>query len=290
MSARPAVDVVVPFAGSEERLRAVAARLAALELRDGDTVTLVDNRAAGEPVDGPAGVRVLAARGQQSSYFARNRGAEAGSAEWLLFLDGDVEFAPGLLDALLLPVPGERVGVLAGAIEDVVVVDGPVARWLRERGAMSQDNTLRGPRPYAQTAHCAVRRTAFAQVGGFTEGIRSGGDADLCFRLADAGWALEARPASVRHEARARPGALLRQMARHGAGAAWLEREHPGTFPRTERSLGLAWWLVRSTARVRGRESAARELLGPATALAFALGRRLPNTVGRSRRLDQLLR
>ena len=49
---------------------------------------------------------------------------------------------------------------------------------------MSQRNTLTGVRPYAQTAHCAVRRSAFEAVGGFREDIRSGGDADLCFRLA----------------------------------------------------------------------------------------------------------
>src|SRR5436190_688694 len=50
---------------------------------------------------------------------------------------------------------------------------------------------------YAQTANCAVRRTAFAAAGGFVETARSGADADLCFRLRDAGWTLEERPAAA---------------------------------------------------------------------------------------------
>lgn len=278
---RPSVDVVIPFAGSAGRLRAVAERLAGLDLRPGDSAVIADNRVDAVPVDVP--VRLVPAQGQQSSYFARNRGAEAGRAEWLLFLDADVEFDADLLDRLFDPLPDARAGVLAGAIEDAVVVDGPVARWLRERQAMSQANTLGGVRPYAQTAHAAVRRAAFAAVGGFAEGIRSGGDADLCFRIAQAGWTLEMRDASVRHEARSRLGPLLGQMARHGAGMAWIERRHPGTFPARGGAVRPAARLAgrlpaAALARGRGdRDRAARLLLEPATALAMAVGHRLSN-------------
>ena len=163
---------------------------------------------------------------------------------------------------------------------------------------MSQRNTLLGPRPYAQTAHAAVRRRAFEAVGGFTEGIRSGGDADLCFRIGDAGWAIEGRPAAVRHEARAALGPLLGQLARHGSGVAWLDRRYPGSFPDTERPVGLAWWLVRrlpgaAVARVRGdRDAAVAALIEPLWALAVTLGRRIANAAptGRPSRLDRWLR
>jgi GT2 family glycosyltransferase len=298
---RLSVDVVVPFAGSEAQLHAVAARLAALALRDGDSVTLVDNRPAAAPETAPASppVRVVRAPERRSSYFARNRGAAEGHAEWLLFLDADVRFDADLLDRLFATPPAPSTGVLAGAIDDEVVVDGPVARWLRDRRQMDQRNTLGSPRPYAQTAHCAVRRGAFAAVGGFADDIRSGGDADLCFRLADAGWVLEERAeARVRHDARARLGPLLGQLARHGAGTAWLDRRYPGTFPPRRNWPGLAWWLVRSAARAaaratRGdREAALHALLEPLTVWAFELGRLLPNDAptGRSGTLDRWLR
>ena len=254
---RPPVDVVVPFAGSDTELAAVRARLATLRLRDGDSARVVDNR--GDPV--------------ASSYYARNAGAAAGSAEWLLFLDADVRFDADLLDRLFDPLPADDVGVLAGGIVDEVVEDTPVARLLAQRGGMSQRIVTDRERPYAQTAHCAVRRRAFEAVGGFAV-VRSGGDADLCLALAEAGWRLEARhDVAVRHAARATLGAAVRQMARHGSGAAWVEQRHPGTFP-ARRWPGLLAWGVRRLGR---RETALDALL----VWAFEAGRVLPNRARR---------
>lgn len=294
--ARPPVDVVVPVVASAEQLAEVVRRLASLRVGLGDTVTLVDNRASGTEVAGAGAVRVLAAREVQSSYFARNRGAQAGEAAWILFLDGDVEFDPDLLDQLFAATPQERTAVLAGAIEDVVARDSAVARHLVAHAAMSQHNTLRGPRPYAQTAHCAVRRSAFEAVGGFEERIRSGGDGDLCFRLADGGWALETREAAVRHHARARLRSLLGQLARHGAGMQWLAARHPGALPPRRQFGGLVLWLARSAFAAAGRaargqrDAAMGELIGPLWVLAFEVGRRLPNEVGRASWVDRWLR
>jgi GT2 family glycosyltransferase len=131
--------------------------------------------------------------------------------------------------------------VLAGAIEDVVAEDTVVARYIARRRKLDQAVTLAHPqRPYAQTANCAVRRSAFEAVGGWPEPIRSGGDADLCWRLAAAGWALEERPAArVRHRSRTTLPALLGQLHRHGSGMAWLDERWPGSFP-TPRPRELA--------------------------------------------------
>jgi cellulose synthase/poly-beta-1,6-N-acetylglucosamine synthase-like glycosyltransferase len=285
---RAAVDVVVPFAGSEAELRDLLGRFERIDLGAGDTLTVVDNRPPGGPAVEDA--RVVAAPDRQSSYFARNRGAARGEAEWLLFIDADVEPPPGLLDAYFAEPPDEGDGVLAGA-----VVDEPLdpaerhvlsARYAMLRGSMSQDNTLSGARPYAQTANCAVRRAAFESVGGFRDDIRSGGDADLCFRVADAGWAIRARPqAAVVHRSRTKLRKMLRQRARHGSGAAWLAREHPGTFERGSTWLGLAKWTVQSEARAavalaRGRrDDAVVAAIDPLSEWAFQVGRRFPNEV-----------
>ena len=110
---REAADVVVPVAGSAEEVRAVLARMRGLRLRSGDTLTVVDNRGTG--VDEPD---VLVATRTPTSYHARNAGALRGSAPWLVFLDADVEAPADLLDRLLAPPPGERVGVIAGTVLD----------------------------------------------------------------------------------------------------------------------------------------------------------------------------
>ncbi len=306
MSARPAVDVVIPFGG--RALEPVVARAATLVTREGDTVTVVDNRgrsgavvgsgavagsgalggsgavAGSGALGGSGAVRVVVAAAVPTSYFARNAGARAGSAPWLLFLDADVLPPPDLLDRLLTPTPGDGVAVVASEVADEEPRPGdpPAVRYAAASGAMSQAGNLRAG--FVATACCAVRREAFEAAGGFREDVRSGGDADLCLRLRDAGWRIELREdVVVRHRPRRALVRMLAQRARHGSGAAWVEREHPGTLP-ARPVLGAAWWGARRAAAggralVRGdRDAAIAGLLDGPALLAFELGRRLlPN-------------
>lgn len=279
---RPAADIVVPVAATAAELRAVVLRMRGVRLRPGDTLTVVDNRGVGvaEP-------EVLVAAGAPTSYFARNAGAARGHAPWIVFLDADVRPPADLLDRLLAgPEPDAAVGVIAGGVRDEPVgVNGPVAaRFAELQAVMAQDATFdRGRWGFAKTAHAAVRREAFSAVGGFRPSVRSGGDADLSWRVADLGWTLEHRPsAAVVHASRPALRQMLAQRFRHGSGAAWLDREHPGSLP-ARRWPGLLWWGVRraaagATAAARGdRDGAILGLLdGPAT-WAFELGRRVPN-------------
>lgn len=283
---RPAVDVVVPFLGPKSSLERLVDGMSKLELRSGDTLTIVDNGGVG--VAGNGQIKVVEAPERRSSYYARNRGAAFGSADWLVFLDADVVPQPELLDSYLAGAPGDGVGVLGGAIQDEPAgPDAPAAaRFASLLGAMSQSNTLNGRKlAYTQTANCAIRRSAFEQVGGFRDDVRSGGDADICFRLRDAGWEIEPRPdAAVVHSNRQKLAKLLRQRARMGSGAAWVNDRHPGSFP-PRRLLGLAAWSVASLARagrsaITGRrDDAILASLNPLTVWAFELGRRLPNSV-----------
>jgi GT2 family glycosyltransferase len=287
---RPAVDVVVPFAGGEGAFKAVLERVRRLGLRPGDRVVVVDNRPGSDHGAKPLDEQrvVLGASEQRSSYYARNRGAELGEGDWLIFFDADVDPPQDLLDRYFTRSPAERTAVLAGSIVDRTADSRArptvAERYQQLRHSMSQEQTVeRGSWSYAQTANCAVRRTAFEEVGGFVEEIRSGGDADLCFRLRAAGWELEPRPeAEVGHHTRRDLLAFLRQRARHGSGAAWLERRHPGSSPRGHlmrlgawaltSELGAVWRLAR-----RDRDAALLAAVTPLSAWAFQLGRLVPN-------------
>ena len=264
---RPSVDVVVPFRGDVAERERLQGRLARLALSDGDTLVVADNRV--------------------TPGFGRNRGAEQGSGEWLVFLDTDVVPEPDLLDRYFDPLPAQNTALLAGALTDEAVGPGApaAARYAELVGLMSQENTLGWDDwSFAQTANAACRRTAFEQVGGFREDIRAAEDADLTYRLKAAGWGLERRTgARAVHVSRSSVRELLRQRMLHGAGGGWLDRTYPGSVPK-KRWPGLLWWAVRSAvagvagaAPARDRDRALVAVLAPLDTLAYEAGRSRDN-------------
>lgn len=290
--ARPAVDVVVPFRGNRAALAQLLGRLTSLRLEAQDTVVVVDNTPGGaSDLEGGGRIRVHRAAERATPGYARNRGVALGSAQWLVFIDADTVPAPDLLDRYFEPPPASGTVLLAGEIldQDLGANAPAVARYAYLRGALSQSRSL--GRGFAQTANLACRRSAFEAVGGFREDIRAAEDADLTFRLRAARGELERRPAaSVVHVSRSRLGLLVVQALRHGAGAGWLDREYPGSFPGHRSRLGLAWWAARTWGRAaiaiagrRERDELLQLLLDPVWELSFELGRSLPNGRPRSR-------
>jgi GT2 family glycosyltransferase len=287
---RPSVDVIVPFVGSDGDLTRLCEHLGGLERGDGDTVAVVDNRPRPQPASERtiAGVRVISAPRVQSSYYARNRGAAAGSAPWLVFVDADVRVDRDLIDRYFEPPPDPGTAILAGTIANEVVETGAGAsiavRYAHLAQVFAQETTLANAAfPYAMTANCAIRRDAFEAVDGFAENVRSGGDADVCIRIHANDQKLEQRPAArVTHVSRDSVRKLLRQSARHGSGAAWLERLYPGFSPsgRVPGSWGSRQIAASLVVGLRGdRERALVKFIDGARSVAFDLGRRVPNEV-----------
>lgn len=286
---RPAVDVVVPFRGPPAELAQLAERLGCVRLRLDDSLLVVDNTPGASRAGGdrePA-LAVLHADDRPTPAFARNRGAAAGTAPWIVFLDADAVPAPDLLDRYFEPPPGERTALLGGGTEDEPVPAGgpPVGRYAHLRGVTSQEGAFRhGPWAYPKTANVACRRAAFTAVGGFREALRAAEDADLAYRLRAAGWELEWRErALVVHRNRQTLRDFVAQRAVHGAGGAWLDAEYPGCFP-PRRLPGLIWWGVRVAAkgllaavRTRDRDRAICALLEPVDVIAWELGRSRSN-------------
>jgi GT2 family glycosyltransferase len=283
------VDVVVPFRGEAAGLEELRARLSGLRLQPGDSVVIVDNTPARGPSSetGTGPVAVLRAADRATPGFARNRGVARGSADWLVFLDADVVPPPDLLDRYFDPPPGERTALVGGGIvdEEVPASGRPTARYAYIRGLMSQDDTFYyGRWGFPKTANAACRRTAFEAMGGFREGIRSGEDADLTYRLKAARWEVERRErAAVVHRSRQTVRAFITQKAIHGAGGAWLSHRYPGAFP-ARRRPGLVWWGVRhavrgllAALRSRDRDKAVWALFEPLEWLSYEFGRSLPN-------------
>jgi GT2 family glycosyltransferase len=187
-------------------------------------------------------VRIVRATRERSSYHARNVGAEAAGSEWILFLDADCFPQPNLLIAYFAEPIADDCGALAGQILGAPDQRSFAARYARSRKLFDHaEGLIQADGGGAAAGNLLVRHTAFERVGGFTEGIRSGGDLDLCRRLRDDGWRLDFRPqAVVHHRHRTSLRSLLGAVARYGSGASWLNARYPGSSPPWSLRVGIA--------------------------------------------------
>jgi len=274
--------LVVPFRGDAGQAERLARSLARLELSPGDEVIVADNSEEGCFAQG-AGVRVVRATGERSSYHARNAGAGAARADggrWLVFTDADCVPIPGVMDGYFAEAPADDVGALAGAVVSDVGQDHFLARYATDRGFLDQEAGVHTAEDAAATANLAVRRSAFEEIRGFEEGIRSGGDVDLCRRLVTAGWRIERRPeAIVTHLHRESLPDLMGAIARYGSGASWLNERYPGSAPQWPVLPGLAGAakdIAANAVRRRFEEAAFRGVDGIGL-VAHAIGYRRSN-------------
>jgi mycofactocin glycosyltransferase len=236
---RPAVSVVVPFAGTTTQAEGVLTMLSRLASCDGDELILADN--SGTAPAAPERVTVVRAVGEASASHARNAGAAAASREWILFLDSDVTAPAGLLDEFFAEAIGERVGAVTGDIAGIPDTRTLAARYGTARNFLGQRSHVMNPyRPRASSANLLVRRAAFEQIGGYTEGIWAGEDTDFTWRLQDAGWTLEFNEhAVVQHAYRETLRGLGRQWRGYAAGARWLSERYPDFEPDPGLNRGL---------------------------------------------------
>lgn len=222
---------MVPFFGSVADGREMLGALSVLRLGPQDEIVVADDTPEGvlEAVSLPDRVRVVHAPLQQSSYYARNVGAESSSRPWLLFLDSDCRPAPDLIDRYWSPPPAGGSGIVSGVVRAAEQRE-LIARYAASRGHINPRAYDRpGHRPAGVTANLLVRRDAWEAVGGFHEGIRSGGDVEFCLRVQDAGFAFEWRTGAVVEHAHVTTlRALLRKTRRHAAGRAFVDARYPG--------------------------------------------------------------
>lgn len=218
---------------------------------------------------------------------ARNRGwraARRSGAEWIAFLDDDVELPAGWAQRLAedLAACGPEVGATQGRIDVPLPESRRPTDWERNTASLQDADWA--------TADMAYRVAALEAVSGFDERFPRAyrEDADLALRVRRAGWQLvrgrrrithPVRPAddlvSLRVQAGNADDALMRRL--HGPGWRAAAQAPAGGFKwhvATVCALGTAGTGAAAAlvAAARGRRSGARTALAGAGAGAAAWG------------------
>lgn len=268
----PFVSVIVPVHNGAATIGACVQALLAQDYpADRREIIIVDNNStdATPRLVQALPVRCVAERAAQSSYAARNAGVAAARGEILAFTDADCVPAPDWLRRGVAAFNGSPgVGGVAGAIRPLPPTT-LAQRYAVETQALSQETAVRGNsyRPAAYTANAFYRRVAWEAAGGFDPAVRSGGDADLAWRVQErAGWRIAyAGDAVVAHRHRETVRGLLRQRRLYGYGSVINYAKYHGRMAR--RTWRHVYWDARVLARKLGRALAA------SAACAVCLGR-----------------
>jgi glycosyltransferase involved in cell wall biosynthesis len=247
--ADPAISVVVPTHDRAPQLTRLLDAIAECEAPPGGfEVVVVDDGStddtatvlATHPLQ-PTVVR----QAQAGAAAARNRGWRSARAELVLFVDDDcVPDRTWLVDHVEGHSATAGISGLGGAIEPLV--PGRIADFVQCERLVGHAADQRGVR-YLVTANASFTRDAIAAVGGFDESFpgAAGEDADLGFRLLEAGHTLAVTPtARVRHDHRTSLRRLLRTYYRHGSARHRLVTTHPGLHGGTpaRRALTIGYW------------------------------------------------
>lgn len=182
------------------------------------------------------GIRWLDLPAGQGLGFNRNRLVEAVTSDVLVFADDDCEPEDGWLGSLLGPLADPSVDAVVGSVRI------PSSNFLGDAisalgfpaGGTAGFETMFKVRPdrttdNLTTCNCAIRMAVFKDLGGFDEGLMSGGeDTEFGVRMRDSGKKLVYHgTASVVHGARSTMSEFVRWFYRRGrAKRQFVKRVH----------------------------------------------------------------
>jgi len=171
-------------------------------------------------------VRLISGEGKGAGH-ARNLGWRAAAGELIWFVDSDCVAEPGALDRLLSHMKNEKVAAVGGSLSNrnpESVLASIVHEEIVERHRSMPERVN-----FLATANVLYRRRVLEQVGGFDERFRKGQDAELSWRVLEAGYelAFEIR-SQVGHHYHLNWRKYLYTQAQQGYWRVWMHLRHRG--------------------------------------------------------------
>jgi cellulose synthase/poly-beta-1,6-N-acetylglucosamine synthase-like glycosyltransferase len=226
---QPSASVIVPAYNAEQTIYDCVRSLLALRYPSPVQVMLVDNHsrdATAEILGGYQGRVVVLRERTRGAAAARNAALARAGGEVVAFTDADCVVDPDWLAHLVAPLGDPRVGIAGGTILARRPANDVERFGERIHDHRSAIEVFRPP--YAITMSWASRRAVLSELGGFDERFRRCQDADLSYRVSQAGYQLRFVAEAVVHHRNedSLPG-LFREGFLHGFhGVRALKRHH----------------------------------------------------------------
>jgi glycosyltransferase involved in cell wall biosynthesis len=228
-SSNPSIAVVIPVRDARELLPACLASITD-QLTAADQLIVVDDGSVdgSDRLAAEFGATVVRHERPRGPYAARNAGWQCTDRDIVVFTDSRCRARRTWLNTIREACAHDGVAL---ACSDIEILDGDTraAKVMHRRQTFRAYHT-NGARfflPFFPTGNLAVRRSALEAVDGFEE-IRSGGDADLCWRiqLAELGAFVAVDQITMDYVPRASAKDLLGQWARYGRSQAHLRMRY----------------------------------------------------------------
>jgi glycosyltransferase involved in cell wall biosynthesis len=236
------MDVIIPVKDMADMLEECLMPVIE-QLSGGDRVTVVDDGSTDPTAEiaRRCGAEVIHIENSRGPYFARHVAAMAAQSDELLFIDGRSRALPGLIAShkeLL-----SRSGIALSCTETRTRTGPTVAERIsakRQPFQLSGYVGLGTRLDYFPTCNLGVRTEAYTAVGGFRN-MRSGGDADLCWRIqkADLGGMAADHRVLMEWVPRTSIQSVWEQWYRYGKSSRYLQWVWPDqTMVSTDRDAG----------------------------------------------------
>jgi glycosyltransferase involved in cell wall biosynthesis len=182
----PFVTIIIPVYNSESTLRLCLNSIRDLNYpADRYETIIVDNGSTDSSLEIAARFAVTIVNEHQikGSYAARNKGIAIANGDIIAFTDSDCIVDNNWLTNLLSNYQDQSIGCFAGSIS--TYSPSSILEIFSEReGILKQSGALDHPYlPFAQTANAAYRKSVFDQIGLFIPEMKSGGDAEIAWRM-----------------------------------------------------------------------------------------------------------